>query len=301
MEALQQFIDEFDEHAQDLTNALRKVKVLTNDLHSPELDEWMDGELYGYSDPNKVPAYRRFPGNNYGEYAGPGNSAGPNDGKPTVLFIPTENLPEGVKEFAANLVVLDAVRTLQAHNEGHVEKPWPTEYVMSAQNATALQDGNLFLTRAYQYIEASVYPGIVEQVKNRLFDFLLGIQNKSPASEGSHQPEAVGRLVNLHIYGGRNVVATGEQVHQQVSIVQKNDSDSLLAYLREHGVGEDDLQELKKAVSSEPELRPGDDYGPGVEKWFSNMMSKASTSLWEVGVKTAAEVLPKALNSFYGI
>lgn len=80
MDAPQEFIDALTQHDVDLTSTLRKAKVLTSDLHSPELDVWLDWELYGYSDPQKVPPYRRFTAANYG------NFAGPNEGK-------TEGLP----------------------------------------------------------------------------------------------------------------------------------------------------------------------------------------------------------------
>ena len=303
MDAIQEFIDELAQHDVDLTSALRKAKMLTNDLHSPELDAWMNSELYGYDDQTKVPEYRRFPAANYGDFMGPGNSAGPNDGTPTVLFIQTENLPDEVKRFAATLVVVDPVGALAllAQEQEAVEKSWPPELIISAQGATAVP-GGLFLTRAYQYIEPSVYPGIVEQVRNRLFDFMLALQSRNNATEGSAMPEAVGSMVNLHIYGNNNVVATGEQVSQQVTTtIVKGDIASLLQQMREYGIGERDILELQDAVSSEPEALPDGNYGAKVGAWLGNMLAKASTGVWDVGLETASEVLPKALKAFYGI
>lgn len=112
MDPIQEFIDELAQHDVDLSSSLRKAKSLTNDLHSPKLDEWMNWELYGYADPSTVPEYRRFPADNWGDFAGPGSFAGPNEGKATVLFIPIENLPHDVKDFAANLIMLDGIGSL---------------------------------------------------------------------------------------------------------------------------------------------------------------------------------------------
>ena len=53
------------------------------------------------------------------------------------------------------------------------------------------------------------------------------------------------------------MIATGEQVNQQVSIVHQGDAASLLDNLREQGVEEEDLQELGYAVASEPEAVDG--------------------------------------------
>ena len=294
MDALQEFIDELTQHDVDLTSTLRKAKALTSDLHSPELDEWLDWELYGYSDPQKVPRYRRFSAASYG------NFAGPNEGTAEGLLIPMDDLPPQVKEFAEDLVMVDGIGALQAHGAKDDTREWPPDLVMLAQEATALK-GGLFLIKAYQPIPASVYPDILEQVRNRLFDFLLNLRNNNPASEESNGSEAVGRLVNYHIYGGQNVIATGEQVNQQVSIVRKDDATSLLDYLRKQGVGEEDLRELNDAIAEEPEATPTGTFGARVGAWLGGMVDKAATGVWDVGLEVAAKTLPEALKSYYGI
>ena len=293
MDELQELIDELTQHDVDLTSTLRKAKALTHDLHSPEFDEWVNSELYGYTDPSKVPEYRRFPTSNYG------NFAGPNDETATDLLIPTDDLPDQVKQFANDLVMLDGVGALQAHGAEEDELLWPADLVMLAHEATMLK-GALFLVKAYQAIPASVYPNILEQVRNRLFDFLLNLQSDAPALEASNEPDAVGRLVNYHIYGGHNVIATGEQVNQQVSIVHQGDAASLLDNLREQGVEEEDLRELGNAVASEPEAADGN-YGPQVGAWLGGMLTKAATGVWNAGMEAAPKILVKALNEFYGI
>ena len=279
MDALQEFVDE---HV-NLASTLRKAKALTSNLHSPELDEWLDRELYGYTDPQEVPEYRRLPTANYG------NFAGPNEGTAEGLPIPTDDLPQQVKEFAEELVVLDGVGALHAHGAKEDERLWPPELVMAAQEATALKSG-LYLIKAYQPIPASVYPGILEQVRSRLFDFLLYLQDNNLASEEGVGSEAVGRLVNYHIYGVHNVRK-----------VRKDDAASLLEYLRGQGVGEEDLQDLRYAVSSEPPPLSDDNYGSKVGAWLGNMLAKASTGAWEVGLEAASKILPEALNRYYGI
>ena len=115
-------------------------------------------------------------------------------------------------------------------------------------------------------------------------------QNDAPTLEASMESEAVGKLVNYHIYGGKNVIATGEQVNQQVSIVHQGDAASLLDYLRELGVEEVDLQELGNAVASEPEAVDGN-YGPQVGAWLGGMLTKAATGVWSAGVEAAPQIL----------
>lgn len=294
MEALQEFIEELGQHDVDLTSTLRKAKALTITLHSPELDEWINSELYGYSDLTKVPDYRRFSAVNYGHFTGP------NEGTATDLLIPTDDLPPGVKEFAENPVMLDGIGALQAHGAEPDERSWPPDFVLSAQEATALK-GGMFLTKAYQPIPASVYPDILEQVRNRLFDFLLGLQNNNRTLEESNESEAVGRLVNYHIYGDHNVIATGEQSTQQVTTnIVQNDIESLVTYLKNQGIGEDELQELRDVVLEE-DIPADGSYGPKLREWREKMLEKAKSGAWNVAVDIAPKLLGNALKAFIGI
>ncbi len=82
MDELQEFIAELAQHEVDLTSSLRKAKILTSALHSPELDEWINSELDGYADPTKVPDYRLFAADNYGDFAGPASAGGPDGRRP---------------------------------------------------------------------------------------------------------------------------------------------------------------------------------------------------------------------------
>ena len=84
----------------------------------PKLDEWVNSELYGYTVPGKVLGYRRFPTANCG------NFAGPNDGTATGLLIPMDDLPDQVKQFANDLVMLDGMGALQAHGAEEDELLW---------------------------------------------------------------------------------------------------------------------------------------------------------------------------------
>ena len=299
LDELQEFIAELAQHEVDLTSSLRKAKILTSALHSPELDEWINSELDGYTGSARVPDYRLFTADNYGDFAGPASAGVPEGGASTTLRISTDDLPQDVKDFAEKLVMLDGVRALQAHEDEDDKKSWPLNLVVAAQEATALQ-GGLFLTNAYQHIPAAVYTDILEKVRNRLFSFLLDLQNSSPTPEGSNE-STIGRLVNYHIYGGQNVFNTDvDQVNPQVNIVQKNDADSLLAHLREKGVEEDDLRELSDAIAAEPEVS-GDNFGPKVGAWMGGMIGKASTGVWQAGIEVASNVLDNALKRYYGM
>ena len=73
-----------------------------------------------------------------------------------------------------------------------------------------------------------------------------------------------------------------------------------MAYLREQGIEEDDLQELSDAIALEPEVS-GDNFGPRVGAWLGGMLTKASTSAWQAGIEVASNLLTNALKGYYGM
>ena len=119
----------------------------------------------------------------------------------------------------------------------------------------------MVLVDARQPVPDYLVSGILDQVKNKLLDFVLGLQENNITSKDLNdrtvEPEVVRNLYNFYIYGDRNVVASGEHVEQSVRQVQKGDVDSLLDHLSGFNIDDDDLSELRKAVASEPTATVG--------------------------------------------
>ena len=280
-----------------LSNTLRKAKILAGAIGLPEFREWVEFELSGYPDREKVPSYRRFRPTNLGTFSGPLQSGVEN------MVLPTHNLPAEVKEFAENLIFFQGVGELEAQASESTQQRWSQEMVMTARDAIKMTRG-MVLVDARQPIPAHVISGILGQVKNKLLDFLLGLQESNITSEDldnrTVSPEVVRNLFNINIYGDRNIVASGEHVKQRVTTVQEGNIDSLLSFLRELSIDNNDLSELKDAVSSEPNA-PNGRYGPRVQAWLGGMISKAASSTWNVGLETAFKRLTEALNGYYGI
>ena len=279
----------------ELSNTLRKAKVLASAIGLPEFREWVDSELSGYPDRDKVPSYRRFRPTNLGTFGGPFQSGVKN------MVLPTYNLPGQVKDFAENLIFFDGVGALEAQASDSHQRKWPQEMVMLARDAIPMTAG-VVLVDAHQPIPAHVISGILDQVRNKLLDFVLGLQESNITSEDldnrTVEPEVV-RSLYINIYGDHNIVASGEHVSQRVNTVPQGDIDSLLSFLRELDIDDDDLSELQDAVSSEPNA-PDGCYGPKVRAWLGGMISKAASSTWNVGLETASKVLTDALNGYYG-
>ena len=279
-----------------LSNTLRKAKILASALGLPEFRDWIDFELGGYPDRDSVPSYRRFRPINLGTFAGPFQSGVEN------VVLPTFDLPDTVKKFAENLIFFNGVGALEAQASSSHQWKWPQEMVMLAQNSIQIT-GDMVLVDAHQPIPSYVISGVLDQVKNRLLDFVLGLQESNVTAgdldNRTVEPEVARNLFHFNIYGDRNIVASGERVNQKVKIVQEGDIDSLLESLREFNVEDDDLSKLKDAVLAEPSATSGS-YGPKVQSWLGGMISKAVTKTWNVGLENASKLLTDALNGYYG-
>ena len=282
----------------NLSNTLRKAKILASELGVPEFREWVDFELDGYPNREKVPSYRRIRPTNVGTFVGPFQKV---DNVP----LPTYNLPVAVRDFAENLFFFVGVGELEAQvssSSDSFQKKWAPEMVMLAKPHISTT-GEAVLVDAYQPVPGYVISGILDQVKNKLLDFVLSLQESSITSEDldnrAVKPEAVRNLFSYYILGDHNIVASGEHVEQRVTQVQKGDVNSLLDYLSGFNIDENDLSELKKAVASEPIATRGD-YGPKVRAWLGGMISKAASRSWDIGLDAASKLLTDALKGYYG-
>ena len=283
-----------------LSNTLRKAKILASIMGIQEFQDWTNSELSGYQDRSTLPNYRQFPGLNLGTFSGPRQSRAKN------VILPTYNLPDAVKTFAENLMLAHGVSELEAmlaDNSGDQYKlSWPQEYVLLARESIRMSNG-MVLIAAHQPITRPLLSGILDNVKNKLLDFILELQVNNITlesfEEGDVDTDNIRNIFYVNVYGNNNVVASGENVHQKAKVVNRGDIESLLSYFRELGANEEDLDELKDAIQSEPALSKGN-YGPRVRQWIGGMVSKVASSTWKVGLNLTSKVLVDGLNSYYG-
>ena len=294
----------------NLANTLRKAKILASNFDSQELRKWIDYELNGYFDRNgvpvrdEVPAYRVFPATNIGEFSG-------SFGRTTKQQLPSVTLSQDTaatrlfNDFTQNIVFFDGVGALEGlliQGTASRGRSWPQEYVEQARERISMS-GGMILIAVHQPMPDYIVSGLLDAIKNKLLDFVLGLQESNIPSEhlkiSTAEQQVVRNLYEIHIQGDYNTVASGENIRQVVNPVQKGDIQSLLNYLQEHNVGKTDLNVLEDAISTEQIPQDGG-YGPKVQKWFSEMVMKAVSGTWQIELEKATPVLVEALRNFYG-
>jgi hypothetical protein len=156
--------------------------------------------------------------------------------------------------------------------------------------------------RMWSEISASVLTGVLDQIRTRALQFALeiGKVNASAGEATANSKPAIPAPIVNHIYNtviaGGGMVNVGSQNIQQIGItVQTGDLESLVRYLKELGVAEDDLSSLKGILPAEKVP------GPKTEAWIKRVGGKIAASGGRAAESTITSVLTAAVKSFIGL
>lgn len=111
-------------------------------------------------------------------------------------------------------------------------------------------------------------------------------------------------MFNNSKFGDGTTISIGDNniqnVNNSISNI-KNDFNKLSDFFKENGILQEDINSLEIAINDDGEVTPESGYGEKVKSWISNMISKAATKVWDIGVTKAGEVIEEGLNSYFGI
>lgn len=301
MELLKELISDLVDDSKQLSNILRKAKIFASIYKIPEMQQWIKAELEGYSEKVKLPSYRLLYVGNIGYFQGPFGSAMKN------VTLPTYNLPEPLKDYADHCYIYQSVSEVESMVETtntNMERKWPAEYIALAQEYIQAS-GGMVLVDAKQPISRSLLVGIIDNVKNKLLDYLLDLDQNNIILEGIEMNEEnrkkARQKFEVNVYGNNNNIASGTNFTQNISGISKNDLDGLLSYFRENKIEETDLQELKNSIQTdETENLSDKTFGQKVSKWIGKMITKAANGTWNIGLQIAPSLITNALNAFFG-
>ena len=92
------------------------------------------------------------------------------------------------------------------------------------------------------------------------------------------------------------LIGITQDVNQEIN---QNDIDSLLRYLKNLNICDEDLHELQEAINKDGE-RKDKNFGERVKEWIGGMMIKAAQGVWKIGQQTIPSLLTTALSHYYG-
>jgi hypothetical protein len=302
MELIRQIRDACTDSSVRVSDLLRKAKVLATTLQNEPLKLWLTRELNGYPPNEELPSYRKIGSPPLGTFAGPFGT------KVINCPLPVSSMPDFLQKLAKAVVFPNAVGEIEAMAESSGREGFHHRWLPEAVHLlrqTYRMEGYT-LVEVYQPLTKPGFEGILDAVRNRLLEFVLGLQELNPEVLDSEKAlaalagEQVSQVFNIAVYGDHAVVASGKDFSQTVThVVSAGDLKSLLAHLRQLGVQSEDLKDLQAAV--EKDGQPSEkQFGKRVTAWIGRMLGKAVAGTWKVALGVAPELLKEALSHYYG-
>ena len=286
----------------DLGTLLRKCKILAIRLGNQQLENWIAWESNGYPANVSVPEYRVWPLQVKGHFSGPFSSS-INNLPISTAFLP-ENVQESYNKFEYRRSIASIESLLENNESGLVAVD--TGDLALALGTRVVQ--NYSCLHCWAEFGAVNLVELLNTVRDRVLDFSLAVWKEYPNagetnSNASESPSSdkVTQIFNTTVYGGSaNLVGTANDSSVTFNI-KSHDFKSVCHVLRNNGVGEEDINELKEALDEDQLPESPGRFGPKVSSWIARMVKKASEGAWGIGIAAAGKLLAEILSKFYGI
>ncbi|KVX08482.1 hypothetical protein WL01_26695 [Burkholderia ubonensis] len=301
MQLLKDIVTLLSDKDGSLTDALLKTKVLLHGIGHKELADWVNDELNGYGDDKAVPAYRIVGTRLLGNVQAIG-------WRMDKYGLPTAHLPEDVRKNLLEAQLRQSVGVLEqfvAKPDTRLSSPIPPEF----NGLLGKPFENAWVTSAWTQIEATQILSVLIEIRSRLLDFALNLQDQlgdvaeDNMKEAAKGIDAVGMFASA-VFGDNATVVIGSNNETTITnTVTKGDFTALAKTFKDTGVSETDVDELKAAVDDD---NPGTvtetkQFGPKVKAWMAKMSQKAIDGAWSIGIGAGGKLLADALGSYYGI
>lgn len=164
----------------DTQTALKRTKVLLQELNDSDLLQWINYEIEGYPDGAVLPQYRIIDGQLYGSYIKGSMAA---HMKYSNVPIPLGKFPDEVKRKILTSEITQGISALKTilednknNDQGGLMKPIPAEWY--SQIALANNDPYMILSSAYVLLNMPEIMNIFPKVENKLLDILSYLENQ---------------------------------------------------------------------------------------------------------------------------
>ena len=309
MGLLREIQDAAVDGASDLETLLRKCRVLATRLKHEELKKWVACELDGYPEDMSLPEYRKCRGHPFGHFFGAFGRGVKN------CPIPISDIPDGLRDVMTHRQFREGVGELQSLVETvegtTIQFGWPAEASQIIRPKNMADD--LVLAQGWLNMDKSRVVGILSTVRNRILGFALELEASYPDA-GEANPgetplsnEEVNKVFQQNItqnfHGPVANVASGHAIKQTGTVnIQQGDFLTLKTFLKENGVAEQDIRDLKTAIDGDGHLEPTSKaFGKSVSSWIGKMVAKSAEGVWKVGTDVASKLLVEGIKAHYGM
>lgn len=300
MKLVDEIIDLLSSKESDLATALLKTKVLLHRLGEKKSLEWVTGELQGYPDIENLPSYRILHVNVLGNAS---NGAY----RFTSHALPLMHLDEKIRKKLDTTYLTQGIAVIQEYSQGdNLQISIAPEFYPSLSKGL----GNGYeIESAWGKHSAGAMTQVITEVTSRLLDFVLELSEKLPEELDAEEMKTMAKkigvsdLFNNTVIGDNATIVVGDSNTQHIkNSVVTNDFSSLQNVLKENGVDQEDIDELKASIDNDKNSQEikNKSLGSNVTNWIGKMVSKAASTTWDINVGAAGSLLAIAISKYYG-
>jgi AbiTii len=285
---------------QSVGDLLRKCQVLAYRLQHEPLKTWVAYELGGYPSGADLPEYRR-------DHACVvrANLGGPGQLLRNVQ-VPVSYLPDPWSRTAARASFFQGVGELESMAAATTDANFRSEIPAEVFADVEIYDGFTTL-QMWTVIPGAMVAGVVDQIRTRALTFALELEALDPEAGDSAgrtlqaSPQSINQIFNTQVLGGTLNWASGAgHVSQTVVSVVPGDFDSLAAYLREHGVEDAELADLRAAIDADAGDGSEHEPGPRVRDWIGKLMVRIASSGGRIAESASGGLIAEGIVRFLG-
>ncbi len=275
----------------EITELLRKALLVASKLGLEPLKNWANQELQGYGSTD-IPNYRKVQAEL--------KARNPVHGLISYIISDPE-LMAAVCNVSINEPVGSLVELLQADDSFLIVPLDPEQSAL----LMGLQDSNVKLEPT-RTIGRNQVAGILDAVRTTILEWALKLEADGVSGEGmvfssEEKAKAQASIRIENFQGILGDVSHSTVTQNQTMDIQKGDFEGLRKCLADEGVSPRDIEALEAAIKVDPPPSSGNQFGKTVSSWIGNMLAKAASGSWQIGVGAAGSLLSNAISAFYGL
>lgn len=282
----------------DIQDVLLKAKVVSVKLNLDDLSEWLDYEINAYPSQDSVPEYRvikNVPVRAFNPFHG-------------WIHFDLSNIddPE-IYDSLTSIHITNPISMLQEYAKSsttlYSDLPQPlTAFLNSFSNCNGM--------RIAWAINPTAITRIISTTKSRILDWSLELEKKGILGNGllfSQKEKEVASMTvhnTTNINGNVNnagVIGSGNNDISQNNTINVGDFPSLERELKNLGISDEDIRELKKAIDESPLPSTQDNLGGKIGSWIGKMVGQAYSGSLNIAASVAPAVLTNAICAYFNI
>jgi hypothetical protein len=254
-----------------LNQALMRAKLIAFEINNDDFKNWINKELNGYDNGDKLPDYRIIPCDIFAVM----EAYGQRKTVPYDLTNIDKDLDGKIYKMEVQQSVSIIENGLKDTDEVYGYQDLPIQIV---QMLREMSDNN-FIVSVKRRIQLSQSQHILNLTKQKLIDTLLELDQAFPNLQDNFKntkenKEKTSTIINNHIYGenASSAIGVGENIDQKISNVYNQKIERVLSDLKSLGVPEEDIIEVQEIVSKETDKVK---LGKRLMSWAGKMANKA--------------------------